>query len=189
MGHGWLARLRVGREDGHAQTVAHVAGDISLYAPFFLHKVGPDERDVATMGCLVEELLAEQCLGFRCLGHHQQTAGVLVDTMNQSHLGVVRVKGRHVAHVPCHGIDERAVEVASSRMHHHARRLVDDHQLVVLIHDVKRNVLRHDARVVLRLVEHQGNHVLGTYLVVALYRRAIDVDGSSVGGLLYAVAA
>ena len=74
-------------------------------------------------------------------------------------------------------------------MHHHARRLVDDHQLVVLIHDVKRNVLRHDARVVLRLVEHQGDYVLGAHLVVALYRRAIDVDGSSVGGLLYAVAA
>ena len=28
MGHGWLARLRVGRENGHAQTVAHVAGDM-----------------------------------------------------------------------------------------------------------------------------------------------------------------
>jgi len=39
------------------------------------------------------------------------------------------------------GIEQRAVPVAAAGMHHQPRRLVDDEQVGVLVHDIERNVL------------------------------------------------
>ena len=85
---------------------------------------------------LVEELLAKVGLRVRCLGYHEQSAGVLVYTVYESHLRVVGVESRQVSQVPCHGIDERAMEVAGSRMHHQPCWLVDNHQGLVLIDNI-----------------------------------------------------
>lgn len=44
------------------------------------------------------------------------------------------------------GVDERAVLVAGRGVHDHAARLVDDDEVVVLIHHVQRQVLRYQLR-------------------------------------------
>jgi 4-hydroxy-3-methylbut-2-en-1-yl diphosphate synthase IspG/GcpE len=40
------------------------------------------------------------------------------------------------------GIDQRAIGRTGSRMNHHAHRLVDHDQLVVLVEDIERDILR-----------------------------------------------
>ena len=140
------------------------------------------------MRFVVEELYAEPRL---CLGrfrHDKQTARVFVDAVDKTHFGVVGIEARVVFQVPCHGVDERAVEVAGSRVHHHAGGLVDDHQRIVFIDDVERNVLGLDGGVVARAVEHERDDVARAHLVVALHGALVHVDEARVGSLLDAVA-
>ena len=90
--------------------------------------------------------------------------------------------------MPRHGIDECAVEIAGTRMHDHSGRLVDDHQRVVFIDDVERNVLGLDGGIVARTVEHQRDDVARTNLVIAFHRSIVDMDEARIGSLLDAVA-
>ena len=142
VGHGRLSYARVGRADGHPQTVFRVAGDVSLYASLVLVEVAPHQSHVAAVGRLVEELRSERRLRSRSLCHDEQSARVLVYPVDQSHLRIVGVERAHVLHVPCHGVDQRAVEVAHTRVHHQSGGLVDNHQLAVFVDDVERYVLR-----------------------------------------------
>ena len=140
------------------------------------------------MGGLIEKLQAKMGLGFGGLGYYQQAAGVLVNTMNKSHFGVVGVVAGHIAHVPCYGVDECTVVVAATGMYYHAGRLVDYHEAVVLVNYFKGNFLRLYAAFMARTVEHEGNDIAGAHLVVALHRAVIDMNETGVGCLLYAVA-
>ena len=72
-------------------------------------------------------------------------------------------------------------------MHHHARRLVDNHQRIVFVHHIEWNVFGLDGRVVVRSVEHQRNHIARPYLVIAFHGAFVYVHETRVGGLLYAV--
>jgi len=180
-------RLRV--EDLHAQPVFGVAPDVALDAALVFDEVSPDECVVGAVRRLVEKLLAQCRLGLRCLGHHEQTTRVFVDTVHQSHFRIVGVEGGHIAHVPGYGVDQRAREVAGSRMHHHTGRFVDHHQIIVLVDNVQRDVLRDDAGVVLGMVEHECDDIARPYLVIAFDGFASHADVSCVGCCLYAVAA
>ena len=188
VGDGILAYAGVGGGDGHAEAVLGVAGDVALDASLVGVEVAPDEAVVDAVGVVDEELLAETGLRFRCLGDDEQTAGVLVYAVDESYLGTVGVEGGYVAHVPCHGIDEGAAEVACSGMHHHASGLVDDHEDVVLIDNVEGYVFGVDGAVVLGNVEHEGDDVARAHLVVALDGTAADLYVARFGSRLNAVA-
>ncbi len=45
--------------------------------------------------------------------------------------------------MPQQGVDQRAVRVAGGRVHDHALGLVDHQQVVVLVDDIQRDILRH----------------------------------------------
>ena len=137
---------------------------------------------------MVEELGTQLRLRLGCLSHHQQSAGVLVDAVYQSHRRVVRVVGRQPSQVPCDGVHQRAVEVAHARVHHHARRLVDHHQRVILIDDVQRYLLGLYRRVIVRTVHHQRHHVARTHLVIALHGLSVYLDEPGIRSFLDAVA-
>ena len=74
-------------------------------------------------------------------------------------------------------------------MHHQACRLVDDHQLVVLIAHVERHLLWHDGGVEVRTSEAKADDVACTNLIIALDGFVVDKEESALGSLLYAVAA
>ena len=188
VGDGILAYAGVGGGDCHAQAVLGVAGDVALDASLVGVEVAPDEAVVDAVSVVDEELLAEGSLCLRRLGDDEQAAGVFVDAVDEAYLGTVGVEGGNVAHVPCHGIDEGAVEIACSGMHHHAGGLVDDHEDVVLIDDVEGYVFGVDGAVVLGNVEHEGDDVARTHLVVALDGTAADLYIARLGSRLYAVA-
>ena len=181
------ARFRV--KHFHAQSVFRVASDVAFYAPLVFDEVSPNECVVGAVSRLVEELFAQSRFCFRCLRHDEQTTRVFVNAMHQSHFWVVSVEGWYVTHVPGHSIDQCAGEVSCTRMHHHACRFVDNHQIVVFIDDVKRNILRHDAGVVLRMVEHERDDISRPHLVVALDSLSRHADAPSVGSSLNTVAA
>ena len=91
--------------------------------------------------------------------------------------------------MPGDGVDQSAVEVAASGMHHHACRFVDDHQLVVLIDHVEWNLLWLDGGVEMGTVEHQRDDVARSHLVVALHRFLVYMHKTGIGCLLDAVSA
>ena len=90
--------------------------------------------------------------------------------------------------MPGYGVDQCAVEVAHSWVYHQSSRFVDDHQLVILVDHVQWDVLWFYCRIIVRTVQHQGDDVAWTYLVVALDRRTVNLYESCVGSLLDAVA-
>jgi len=189
MGHRRLADFRPGVEHLHAQPVFGVSPDVAFHPAVVLNDIAPHQCVIRAVRGLVEKLLAQGRLGIGRLGHDEQSAGVLVDAVHQSHLGIIRVKGLQVSQVPRHGIDERAVEIAGTGMHHHARGLVHHHQRVVFIDDVEGYFLGQHRRLVLGAVEHERDHVCRPHLVVALHRFAVDKDAPRVGRRLYAVSA
>ena len=119
--------------------------------------------------------------------------------MDESNLRVVRVVSGQILQVPGDGIDQRATEIATTGMDHHACGLVDDHEIIVLIDHLEGDILGSDGRVVVRTVEHQGDDIARTHFIVALHRPGTaslfdilgrtDMDETCVGCLLDTVAA
>ena len=107
--------------------------------------------------------------------------------MYESHLRIIGIVALQILQVPGDGVDECAVEVAASRMHHHPCRLIDDHQLVVLIDHLQRNILRFDGGIIMRTVEHQGDDIARTYLIITFNRISVDMDKSGISGFLDSV--
>ena len=188
MGNGTLADVGAWGEDGHALTVFRVTPYVAFYTTSVLREVAPHQCVIGAMGIVVEELGAQLGLGVRCLGYDQQTAGVFVNTVHQSYTWVVRVVAGQIAQVPGNSVDQCAVEVAHSGVYHQSGRLVDNHQLVILIDHVQGDVLWFYRRVIVRTVEHQRDDVARTYLVVALDGCSVYLDETSIGSFLDTVA-
>ena len=108
--------------------------------------------------------------------------------MNKPHCGVVGIERTQVFQVPSHGVNQRSVKVSGTRMHHHAGRFVNHHEVGIFIHDVQGNVFGLDGMVVLRRVQHQGDDIQRTNFVVALYGLVVNMHESSIRRLLNAVA-
>ena len=73
----------------HTQTIARVAGDVSLDASFIVLKMSPYEAVIDAMGVVYEELLSEGCLRLWCLCYDKESAGVFVDAMYESYLWAI----------------------------------------------------------------------------------------------------
>ena len=137
---------------------------------------------------MVEELQSQPRLRLGSLRDDEQTAGVLVDAVDESYFRIVGIEARVVLQMPRHGINQCAVEVAGTGMNHHAGGLVHNHQVVVLVDDVEGDVFCLDSAIVARTVEHKCHHVARAYLVVTLHRSVVHMHEPSIGSLLNAVA-
>ncbi len=76
------------------------------------------------------------------LGHDQQAAHVLVQTMDDARAQHAADAGQAVGTVGEQGVDQGTARVARRRMHHEACRFVEHEQVLVLEHDVERTRLR-----------------------------------------------
>ena len=140
------------------------------------------------MGIMIKELSTQLCLSLRGLSHNKQSTGVLINTMNQSDTRVVGIIARQVAQMPRYGIDQRTVEITNSWMNHHTCRFVNYHQLVILIDNIQRYFLWFDGCVVMRAVEHQGNDITWTNLVIALDGRSVYLYETCISCFLDSIA-
>ena len=74
--------------------------------------------------------------------HNEQTTGILIYTMHNAR-SMFTVNTRQAVTTVVHQcINQRTIPVASRRMHNHAARLVDHHNIRILINDIQRNILR-----------------------------------------------
>ena len=95
----------------------------------------------------VTELGHERGLGGIGLGHHQQAGGIAVEPVHDpgpadSGHGAERLAtSRGSAQ---QGMHQGPGRMACRRMDHHPRRLVHDQQVIVLVHDLERDVLGHE---------------------------------------------
>ena len=110
-------------------------------------------------------------------GYDQQSRRVLVDAVDDAGAALAADAGKTLAAVIQQGVDERAVLVAGRGMHHHAARLVHDDEIVVLVHDVERDVLC--SKRGLRSVRQQNlKHVARGSFVIFLHGRAVFRHGA-----------
>ena len=77
------------------------------------------------------------------LRDHHHAAGVLIETMHDPRTELASDSAQ-IFHVKEKRIDQRPIRVAGCRMNNESRRLVDDHQIVILKKNCERQVLLDD---------------------------------------------
>ena len=136
------------------------------------------------MGCLIEELLTQCRFSIRCFRNHQEPTRILIYSMYQPNFWVIRVKGRHIFQMPSNSINQCTMKITCSWMYNKTRGLIDNHQNVVFIDNIQRYILSFYRIVMLRAVEHQGNNILWTHLIITFHWRIIHMDIARIGSLL-----
>ena len=106
----------------------------------------------------------------------EQAGRVLVDAVHDAGPPLPADAGETVAAVGEQGVDERAVLVPGRGVHDHAARLVDDDEVVVLIHHVQRQILRHELRRCC-IRQRDDKRVAGCGFIVFLHGRAVFRHG------------
>ena len=114
------------------------------------------------------------------LGHDHQAGGALVEAMDDAGAQLA-ADAAQVVDVVEQGVDQRAVGVAGGRMDDHARGLVDDHDVGVLVDDVERQRLR------LRRGGRRRRHVDDHFLLRLDREAGLDLLGADAGDLDLAV--
>ncbi len=137
---------------------------------------------------MVEELFGEPGVRPLVFGDHQQPRGVLVDAVHQSGPHIALLEQGQILQMVCKGVHERCGVVAVTGMDDHARRLVDQQQVVVLVGNFERDVFGNDLDFALGIGHHQRDAVAGFDLVARLRGFAVDQDIACVGSRLDAVA-
>ena len=100
------------------------------------HGIAPDDPPGSDRG-------AQQAVRAVGLGDDKKAGCLLVQPMDHSGPFGLALRGKP-SPTPQQGVDECPAPIAGSRVHHHARRLVDDQQRVILVHDAYRNILAGD---------------------------------------------
>ena len=185
MSNGILA-LVIGK-NGHLHTVFRITAHVTDNCTFVLFYISPDEGAVTAFGSLIEKLKTEIGLGVRRLGNHQQAGCIFVDTMHKPHMRVVGIIIGNIFHMPGDGIDKRAVIVPVSGVHHQPCRFVDNHQVLVFIHDIKGNIFGDNLIFIAGAVHHDRYHIQRLHFVAAFDRLVIGHYKSGIGSFLYTV--
>lgn len=184
---GMLACITIGRIDCHAEAVTDVASDIPYYGSAVFLKISPYKSVVFALGSFIEELQTEMSLGIGCLGYDEQSAGVLIDAVNEYNFGIIHIELRSIAEMPCKGIEKSTAPIAESGMDYQSGWLVDDQKVVVLINDVERYLLGEYLVVVVGTVEHDLNDICGLDTIGTLYGFSVNMDESCISSFLHTV--
>ena len=100
------------------------------------HGIAPDDPPGGDRG-------AQKTVRAVGLGDYKQAGRLLVQPMDHSGSFGLALRGKS-SPAPQQGVDECPAPIAGSRVHHHARRLVDDQECLILVHDAYRNVFAAD---------------------------------------------
>ena len=128
MGHGPAS---VGHH-GHALAFRGMPADGRIHRARILPDVPGHESDIAAMGGMVGKLAGKALVGHVVLRHHQQAAGHLIDPMDDAGPDLPADGGKTVE-MKEQGVDQGPAFIAHRRMDHHAPRLVDHAQVLVLV--------------------------------------------------------
>lgn len=141
MGHGVTAALA----HRHFLSGVRMPVDRLIDGAAFPVRHAPDKGHVAAAhlagAAMVGELRRQRLVGAVVLGGHHQSGGVLVEPMDNARPPDPADAGQACAAVGDQRVDQRAGLVPGGGMDHEVLRLVDDDDVVVLEHDVERDVL------------------------------------------------
>ena len=110
-------------------------------------------------------------------GHQDHAAGVAVEPVDDARPGRSAAAAQAGAEVKLQGAGQRARPVPARRMHDHARRLVDHHQVLVLVEDLQRDVLR-PRRLAGDLRQDDRDPLPGLEAIGRLAAIAVDLDAA-----------
>ena len=150
--------------------------------------MSPDHRHILAPGGVVKELLPERTLHLCGLGDHQESAGILVDAVDQPYRRIIDIKVGVIPQVPSKPIEERPVPVAMPRVDHQSGRLIDHQEPVILVDDLERHLLGSDLEGHRWTLESHRDAVERLDLIIGLHRLAVDEDKAGGGCPLDATA-
>ena len=172
-----------------AEAVVGVAADGAGDGALVLGDVAPDDGGIDAVDGMDEELVGEVRLRLRVLGDDQQAAGVLVDAVHEhAETLVLAVRPLGDPQVEGERVHERPGVVPVPRMDYHPGGLVDNEDVVVLVGDVQRDVLRQDFHAAPLVRHHELDDVAGADDGIGLGGLVVDEDVAELDGLLDAVA-
>ncbi len=188
MGHRMLSDFGIVREHFELQAVGRISADVSIDRSFRFFQIPPHHGHVAPFDGMFEKLLGQFDLRLLVFRHHQQTGGVLVDSVDQdSHPLILRFRSLGQPQMKSQGIDEGPLVVPVPGVDHHAGRLVHDQDVRVLEDDVKRDVFRKYFHAPAPIGHHKLDDVPGADDEVRLGRLVIDQNISHADRALYPV--
>ena len=187
MSDGMFSHSRVGHHC-HLHPVSRIPGNITDDGSFILFYSSPYQSAILAFGRFIEELDSQICLGIRCFSNHQQARSVFINPVDKSDVRVVRIIIGVIFHMPGKSIDQRAMIIPVSRMHHQSGRLVDDHQIGVFINDIKGNIFRNNFIFITRTVHHHRDDIQRLHFIAAFHRFTVSHNKSVLGSFLDTVA-
>ena len=121
----------------------------------------------------VLELRGQLEVGAIGAGHEDNAAGIAVEAMDDARAGGTAAAAQGGAEVELQGPGQGPRPMSPRRMDHHAGRLVDDHQLVVLVEDVQGDVFR-SGRLAGDFRQHDADALAGAEAEGRLAAAAVD---------------
>jgi len=160
----------------HFLAIHRMTPDMGENAVFFRFRDALGHREIeffhrAALGKLGDQRL----VGGVGLGHNQTTGSVLVQTMNNARALDSADAGKPALAMMQQRVDQRAIGISRRGMHHHAVRLVDHDEVVILEMNFQRVFLR---RVDQRhgLGQRDGDEIAGFHRISRLGGMAVDDD-------------
>ena len=129
------SRLRRARADIFLR-FDRIAADRRVDAPARLH-LAPDERDVFLLDLAIVELPRQLLVRRVVLGDDHQPRRAAIEPVHDAR-PLLAADAAEIVDVMEQRVDQRAARVPGRRMHDHARRLVDDDEVAVLVEDRQR---------------------------------------------------
>ena len=126
----------------HLFAVLKTASDGQVDDAFLLLDLSVDHRFIKAVHRVLLNLAAEPKVAFIILRTDQQTAGILVDAMNDSLTFDSIAACQFSTAVVQQRIDQCPLAVAGSGMDHHVLGLIHHQQMLVLIDNLQGNLLR-----------------------------------------------
>src|SRR5579859_4743729 len=132
---------------GHTDTANGVAADRRGNGAVILLRPAMDQSNVSFLYAAAGEFVRELAVGGIIFRDDEKSAGFLVEPMNDAGTELAANTGE-LPESMNEGIDQRpaisvVVRCAGAGVHHHARRFVDDREVVVLVNDVERDIFSH----------------------------------------------
>ena len=178
--HGIAAALLDHR---HLLAVILIAGNLRFNHAAVRLDIATHHGQIGTLRRLRLNLLRQRHMRRIILRANHNAAGVLIQTMHNARTDNT-VDARQILAMIQQRIHQRAAVIAGSRMHHHAARLIDNHDVIILIDDIQRNILRlHIQR--LRLRQRHGNLLAQLQLIIRLENLSATHSTSLVQQLLH----
>ena len=126
----------------------------------------PHERDVLLLDFAVVKLAREMLVRGVVLGDDHQARRAAIEPVDDARPPLA-ADAAQIVHVVQERVDERAARVAGGRMHDHARRLVHDDQVAILVDDRQRQGFRARRRID-RIGNLDGDGLAGLHRQVRL---------------------